>query len=124
MTFWLVMRSSNGDERSFPLDRPRTLIGRETRCDVRIPIPMVEQHHCEILLVDGDLRLTDLGSTVGTFHNGERIQTAVLNHEDEVKIGPVVFTVRSHRTEDSDGAVSEIRITRLDENIQSGPDGT
>ncbi|MHC5022672.1 MAG: FHA domain-containing protein [Planctomycetota bacterium] len=113
MMFWLVMRATNGEERRFPLDKPRTLIGRETRCDVRIPIPAVDKRHCEIILESGDLRLTDLNSTRGTFHNGARVETVSLTHQDEVTIGPVTFTVRAQEVEEADGPVSEVRITRF-----------
>src|SRR5690606_14106850 len=49
--------------------------------------------HCE-LLVEGDhIRLRDLGSSNGTYHNSNRVHEAVLGPGDEVSIGPVVFTL-------------------------------
>lgn len=116
MMFWLVMRTTDGEERRFALDKPRILIGRESRCDVRIPIPAVDQRHCEIVFDEGDLRLTDLDSARGTYHNGERVDSAVLQHADELTIGPVTFTIRAQQVEDADGTVTEVHIRRRIEN--------
>ena len=113
MRFWLVMRTTAGEERRFALNKPRILIGSETRCDVRIPIPAVDRRHCEIVLDNGDLHLTDLGSTCGTFHNGLRVESARLCPSDEVTIGPVTFTIRAQQLEEAEGSVSEVEITRL-----------
>ena len=94
MSIWLVMKTADGRERPFVIDKSRTVIGRETRCDVRIPMSAVSQKHCEIEVNDGELKLTDLESASGTYHNGDRIEQAILSHNDELTIGPVTFVVR------------------------------
>ena len=91
---WLVMKTADGKERPFPIEKSRTVIGRETKCDVRIAVSSVSDQHCEIQLKEEALLLTDLNSTQGTYHNGQRVQEAVLAHEDTVTIGPVTFVVR------------------------------
>ncbi len=70
------------------------MIGRETRCDLRVPLPSVDQQHCEIVLGDGLVELKDLGSEAGTYLTGDRIERAVLGDNDEVAVGPVTFRVR------------------------------
>jgi pSer/pThr/pTyr-binding forkhead associated (FHA) protein len=93
MDVTLVMFKSDGARRDFPLAKPRIIIGRKNTCDLRIPLNSVSRQHCE-LLIDGDsLRIRDLGSSNGTFHNHGRVQEAVLAPGDELVIGPVVFTV-------------------------------
>jgi pSer/pThr/pTyr-binding forkhead associated (FHA) protein len=109
MSIWLVMRATDGNERSFPVQKPCTVIGRETTCDVRIPIPTVSQKHCQITLDDGELRLSDLNSDHGTYHNGSRVQNARLSHEDTLTIGPVTFKVR---VDDLGGNGHEVVIVR------------
>jgi len=89
----LVMFKADGTRRDFPLSKPRTVIGRTVSCDLRIPLASVSRQHCELLLEGEDLRLRDLGSSNGTYHNAERVQEVVLTAGDEVIVGPVVFTV-------------------------------
>ena len=94
MSIWLVMQSSDGVERQFAVRKQQTVIGRETTCDVRIPVPAVSQKHCRITLDGEALRITDLDSTNGTYHNGNRVKEASLAPEDKLTIGPVTFIIR------------------------------
>ena len=91
---WLVMRNADGCERPFPLRKARTVIGSSLRADVRIAIPSVADKHCLVRLTDDELRLIDLGSENGTLHNGARVEEVLLEHADEVTVGPVTFEVR------------------------------
>src|SRR5436189_5476496 len=94
MSIWLVMQTSDGLERQFAVRKSQMVIGRETTCDVRIPVPTVSQKHCRITLEGEALRLIDLDSTNGTFHNGNRVKEAQLSAEDKLTIGPVTFVIR------------------------------
>ena len=90
----LVMFRSDGERRSFSLTRDITVIGRREDCDLRIPLGEVSRKHCR-LIRDGDsLRLEDLGSSNGTYHNGQRVQEVVLGPGDSVQVGPVVFVLQ------------------------------
>lgn len=89
----LVMRTAEGDERVFPV-RDRVVIGRNSRCQVRIALPIVCDHHCELTIVNGEVHLTDLGSQSGTFHNGRRVKSAKLVDADMLTVGPVTFELR------------------------------
>ena len=90
----LVMFRSDGERRSFSVTRDMTVVGRREDCDLRIPLHEVSRKHAR-LVRDGDtLRLEDLGSSNGTFLNGQRVQEAVLNAGDSVQIGPVVFVLQ------------------------------
>ncbi len=95
MRMCLAMVTADGDERRFPIGGAKLVVGRHSRCDVRVAVPSVSERHCEIM-VDGQLvKLKDLGSGTGTFHNGAKVEHAVLSVEDQVTIGPVTFVVRS-----------------------------
>ncbi|HEX9732502.1 MAG TPA: EAL domain-containing protein [Thermoanaerobaculia bacterium] len=48
-------------------------VGRRTGCDLALDSKMVSQQHAEIFEREGSLWLRDLGSTNGTFVNGERL---------------------------------------------------
>ena len=94
MTIWLAMTTADGDERSFPITKRRTVIGRDTRCDLRIAVPTVAEQHCEILL-DGEIaEVHDLDSYTGTFKNGDRVERAILDVNDRLTIGPATFVLR------------------------------
>lgn len=88
------MFRSDGDRRSFSLTRDITVIGRREDCDLRIPLGEVSRKHCR-LVRDGDsLRLEDLGSSNGTYHNGQRVQEALLSPGDSIQVGPLVFVLQ------------------------------
>ena len=88
------MFRSDGDRRSFSITRDITVIGRREDCDLRIPLGEISRKHCR-LIRDGDaLRLEDLGSSNGSYHNGERVQEANLNPGDSIQVGPVVFVLQ------------------------------
>lgn len=101
MHFSLVMKLNDGTERKFPLGEKKTLIGRETRCQVRIALPTVADRHCEIVLDNGELVLSDLGSELGTFVNGTPVRKAVIGPADEVTVGPVTFHLRHEQPADA-----------------------
>jgi predicted component of type VI protein secretion system len=84
----------DGGRRSFSIARDMTVIGRREDCDLRIPLGEVSRKHCR-LVRDGDaLHVEDLGSSNGTYHNGQRIQESVLNAGDSIQVGPVVFVLQ------------------------------
>ncbi len=72
-----------------------TTIGREG-CDITVGDPDVSRRHAEIQVSSGEILISDLGSTNGTFVNGERIeQPRGLRDGDEVRIGAVVWRLRA-----------------------------
>lgn len=102
----LVMFKGDGTRRDFPIKKDRLVIGRKPTCDLRIPLSSVSREHCAIELDGEAVRVRDLGSSNGTFHNSERVQEQGLAAGDELTVGPVVFTVVI------DGEPSEIEPVR------------
>jgi predicted component of type VI protein secretion system len=90
----LVMFRADGERRSFSLPRQVTVIGRREDCDLRIPLGDVSRKHCRFIIEEDTLRVEDLGSSNGTYHNGVRIQEAVVQPGDTVQVGPVPFVVQ------------------------------
>ncbi|MCA9081884.1 MAG: FHA domain-containing protein [Planctomycetaceae bacterium] len=77
-----------------PLAAGKFLVGREEDCHLRPNSDLVSRHHCVFTLDDYACRLRDLGSTNGTFVNGERLRGAVvLKNGDKVSIGKLDFDV-------------------------------
>ncbi len=88
------MFRGEGERRSFSLPRNITVIGRREDCDLRIPLGEVSRKHCRLIAENESVRVEDLGSSNGTFLNGQRIQEAPVNPGDVVQIGPVMFVVQ------------------------------
>ena len=58
-----------------PVEKSVTLIGRSSECDIRFreDASDVSRRHCRIEVQGGHVRLTDLGSTCGTYLRGEKL---------------------------------------------------
>lgn len=83
---------------------PGTLktIGRAARADFVIDVALVSRVHCRLMLNDANqLELEDLGSTNGTFVNGQKVTKVMLNHGDTVTIGRVDFVVNAQAQDSS-----------------------
>ncbi|MFH0799255.1 MAG: GGDEF domain-containing protein [Pseudomonadota bacterium] len=68
------------------LEQAETLIGRADDVDISISDSRISRHHLRIKLVKGDAIIEDMGSTNGTFVNGERVQQRVLKNGDKIHI--------------------------------------
>ena len=89
---FIEQEPAQGTER--PLE-PGTTIGREG-CDITITDPDVSRRHAAIQIMAGELSIEDLGSTNGTFVNGQQImERRTLRGGDEVRIGSTVWRLRA-----------------------------
>ncbi|MEU8226773.1 FHA domain-containing protein [Kribbella sp. NPDC048915] len=69
-------------------------IGRAPDCDLILDRQEISRHHAELLRIDAAAyELRDLGSTNGTRLNGKTIETAMVGHGDEIRLGAVPFTL-------------------------------
>lgn len=96
MDLSLVLVKPDGSTREIAITRSPRVIGRTEGADIRIAAPDVSRRHCEIR-VDEDEEaafLRDLGSSNGTFVNGDQIVECELSPGDLVSVGPAVFVVR------------------------------
>jgi pSer/pThr/pTyr-binding forkhead associated (FHA) protein len=89
----LVVRSGGGMAgQSFQPADGRTLVGRSPECDIFLDDVTVSRRHAEIHR-DGDtFTIRDLGSLNGTYVNRKRIESAVLQNDDEVQVGKYRLT--------------------------------
>jgi adenylate cyclase len=86
---------STSGEQSIDLQLGRKLVvGRAVTSDVPIYDPTISRRHAEIVLTDSGVRVTDLGSSNGTFLNGAKITEAEAGSNDVVTFGKVAFRVK------------------------------
>jgi hypothetical protein len=77
-----------------PVPIGRFIVGRETDCHLRPNSELISRHHCAFTSDEYGLRVRDLGSTNGTFLNGQRVQgTLALKAGDLVSVGKVELVV-------------------------------
>jgi hypothetical protein len=76
----------------YPLgDNGELVIGRSSDLDMVLIEDMVSRKHAKISLAPGQITISDLGSTNGTFVNGEKIKRARLKEGDRILIGTSIL---------------------------------
>jgi len=78
----------------FPIGEGQEIvIGRSSDLDMVLVEEMVSRKHARIALQNGVITIEDLGSTNGTFVNGEKVQRGTLAEGDRVLIGTNILKV-------------------------------
>ena len=76
----------------FPLpEQGEIVIGRSSELDMVLVEDMVSRRHSKITVANGQIFIQDLGSTNGTFVNGEKIKRARLQEGDRILIGTSII---------------------------------
>ena len=73
--------------RKYPFEKDDCTIGRDADCDISIDNVAVSRKHASITLSDGEYVLEDLQSGNGTFMDGQKIVTHVLQNGQSFMIG-------------------------------------
>lgn len=95
----------------FPIVPERELvIGRSNDIDVALIEDMVSRRHARVLLQGDSLIIEDLGSTNGTFVNGEKIRRARLKEGDKILIGTSIIRVASADSDSGSTSESEAKL--------------
>jgi transcriptional regulator with AAA-type ATPase domain len=81
------------EQRITLLPSDRLLIGRSPECTVQLQGDEISRQHAEIQRDGPIFVIRDLGSKNGTFHNGRRVDEAVLEVQDVVRTGDWVGVV-------------------------------
>jgi len=89
----LVILNQGMTGRTFEVNVDRTTVGRVEDNTFQVADPSVSSHHAEILLRGPELLVRDLGSTNGTFINGEKISEAVLRPGQVLRLGQVELKI-------------------------------
>lgn len=90
-SFRLIVRRGPQPNQIYDLNKGIVTLGRDITNDIVINDPEVSRHHCRLTQGGGGFTIEDLGSTNGTFINGQRLTGArPLSHGDMVGLGETV----------------------------------
>ena len=74
------------------LNKPQLTIGR-MKADLMLADVKISRQHATIDLTDQGYRLTDLGSSNGSFINGQPVKTQLLNPGDIIRVGGTLIKI-------------------------------
>lgn len=107
-SFRLIVRRGPQPNQTYDLNKDIVTVGRDITNDIVINDPEVSRHHLRFTRGAGGYTIEDLGSTNGTFVNGQRITGAKpLNNGDMIGLGETVTLGYEAVRRPSEGAPEE-----------------
>ena len=86
------IRRQAADDAAVTTVRGRLVLGRAEDCGLVLADESCSRQHAELVERDGAWWVRDLGSSNGTFVNGDRVEEKALNDGDHLRFGSVQFT--------------------------------
>jgi PAS domain-containing protein len=77
--------------KEYTLNNGENIVGRDSGCDVCLPIQGISKRHLNITVNGDSCYLQDLGSSNGTFMNGKAISRATGNNGDKVALPDAIL---------------------------------
>ena len=110
LDFQLTMRSGPTPGKTYPIEQEELLLGRDLANDIAISDPEVSRRHARFSMQNENVLVEDLGSTNGTFLNGERISSPQqLRAGDVITLGESIVLVFERAGYDPDATVVSSR---------------
>ena len=117
-SFQLVMSAGPTPGKEFPLEKNEVFIGRDLTNDIVINDAEVSRRHARLVAQPGGYILEDLGSTNGTFVNGQRLMGPyILRPGETVTLGEHVSLAFEKVKVDPDATVVSSTLTPTPENV-------
>jgi pSer/pThr/pTyr-binding forkhead associated (FHA) protein len=92
MAYAIRVRTGPEEGEVYPLFENREItVGRSPTNNIFVRDKNVSRVHCQIVVNNGVVSLTDLQSTNGTFVNDERITECQLKANDEIRVGTTLL---------------------------------
>jgi diguanylate cyclase (GGDEF)-like protein len=76
-----------------PLERGTLILGRGQDADIRFEDELVSRRHCALTFDGQNVTVEDLGSTNGTFVDGNYIHKQILDPDNRLQIGKMVLKI-------------------------------
>ena len=91
----LIVANGKQAGKEISVKSAKFLIGRNEDCQLRPQSHLVSRKHCAILIEEDSATIEDLGSTNGTFLNGEKLEgRRKLKSGDRIKVGILEVNVQ------------------------------
>jgi hypothetical protein len=90
----VILLSKDGRTLTYPIAKELITLGRHESNDICLPEITVTGKHAVIKSKDNEITIEDLGSTNGTFVNGERIRNRSLKPGDKITLGKVELMLK------------------------------
>jgi two-component system cell cycle response regulator len=84
---YLIVLAGASVGEMYKLGTDTTVIGRGQNADIQVIDEGISRRHAEIAQEEQQIVIRDLGSTNGTYCNGERIKEHVLSDGDKIQVG-------------------------------------
>lgn len=104
-----VIRGNDQGSR-FEFDDPVLQLGRDSSNTIQLHDTEVSRHHAEIREVEDGREITDLGSSNGTFVNGQRVKRRQLDSGDRIQLGKTLMLYTGPSDESSEDLAHVIDI--------------
>jgi predicted component of type VI protein secretion system len=118
LDFQLTMRSGPTPGKTYLIDQQELVLGRDLANEIAITDPEVSRRHARFFMQNDNIHVEDLGSTNGTFLNGERISSPQqLRFGDVITLGESIVLVFEDASYDPDATIVA---TRGEQTVQRG----
>lgn len=108
-----VIIKSNGKKEIRKFKQNKITIGSSPSNDISIADDYVSKNHCKLIFENNCLFLTDIGSTNGTFFEGEQIKKVTIAKSAEFSIGKSSIYIRRTPEKKSGEAIREFRLGQM-----------
>lgn len=107
LTYKLIMRAGAEQGKEYPLEKNELVIGRDQGNDIVIIDPEVSRRHARVFQQGGSFVIEDLGSTNGTYVNGQRLTGPyVLRSGELINLGEHISLLYDVAVFDPDATVA------------------
>ncbi len=125
----LVVNPNRPDTWEIELKEGTNHLGRSDATDFKIADSSVSSSHCHILVHNGDVSIQDLGSTNGTFINGQPTHEARLQNGQTIRLGNIEMIFHADTLEPTEAsspvvihaAIPRLRVAGLNHEPEAKP---
>jgi predicted component of type VI protein secretion system len=91
----VVLSFSGREVKTYELDKPATVVGRDPGVDIVVDNLGVSRSHCQFLKRGDVFVIQDMNSSNGTYVNGKRVTEHNLNDNDQIVVGKYTLTYKA-----------------------------
>lgn len=77
--------------KQIPLEKGTFVLGRGQDADIKLEDELISRRHCSLTFNGNSVRINDLGSTNGTYIDGQPVQSGTLEPDNRLQIGKMVL---------------------------------